>query len=130
MNKIIWPIVFRTTIAVFFIVLAIFLFHKFSDIAQFDKVLLIIPFIPATLNILFIINLARIYKVSQNVFFRKYLLFNGVKFLLNIFLLIVLIFLFRSNPVPIIIVYLLSFFILFILEIIEIQTLIRKLSKQ
>lgn len=127
MNKLLWPIIVRTIIAVFGVLLAVFLYIAWRGNQQGSIILYAIPLIPAVVNFLFIFKLSRIFKLNQNVFFRKYLLYNGIKFLLNLFLFITLIFVYRSNPIPIIVVYLLSFIIFFILEIIEIQILIRKM---
>lgn len=124
----IWPIFFRTTILVAFVVLAIFLFITFYSVDVFPFFLYLIPFIPATINSLFIVKLIYLLKLSPNVFLRKYMILSAVKFMVNLFVFIVLIVAFKSKPVPIIIVYLLTYFVLFIQEIIEIQSLIRKID--
>ncbi|GEM_PF-3662363 len=123
-----WPILFRTTILVAFVVLAIFLYITFYSVGEFSFFLYLIPFIPATINSLFIVYLNFLLKLSPNVFFRKYMILSAVKFLVNLFVFVILIVAFKSKPLPIIIVYLLTYFILFTQEIIEIQLLIRKID--
>lgn len=128
MSKKVRPILYRTTILVVFIVLAIFLFIKFYSVGEFTFFLYFIPFIPAIINSLFIVKLNHLLKLSPNVFFRKYMILSAVKFMVNLFVFILLIVAFKAKPVPIIIVYLSTYFILFIQEIVEIQSLIRKID--
>jgi len=128
MNKVLWPILLRTITFLVIVQLAIFISTYHYNLTSFSVLLLVVPFLPATINFLFLLKLAGLFKHQQNVFFRKYLLNSGLKFLINIILFVVLIFLFRSNPLPIIVVYLLSYLVFFILEIIEIQVLNRKMK--
>jgi len=124
----IWPIFFRTAILVAFVVLAIFLFITFYSVSAFPLFIYLIPFIPAAINSLFIVKLNYLLKLTPNLFFRKYMILSTVKFIVNLFVFILLIVAFKTKPVPIIIVYLLTYFVLFIQEIIEIQSLIRKID--
>lgn len=126
MKKKLWPILFRTTILIVLIVLALFFYKTYITTTERPFFIYFIPLIPAIINSLFIVNLNSLLKQSPNIFFRKYMISSMVKFMVNLFVFIVLIVAFRSKPVPIIIVYLLTYFILFIQEIIEIQSLIRK----
>lgn len=128
MKKKLWPILFRTAILVVLIVLALFLFKSYSTAIDLPFFLLFIPLIPAIINSLFIVNLYTLLKQSPNIFFRKYMISSMVKFMVNLFVFIILIVAFKSKPVPIIIVYLVTYFILFLQEIIEIQSLIRKID--
>jgi len=128
MKKKLWPILFRTAIIVVLIVLALFLFKTYSTALDLPFFLLFIPLIPAIINSLFIVNLYTLLKQSPNIFFRKYMISSMVKFMVNLFVFIILIVAFKSKPVPIIIVYLVTYFILFLQEIIEIQSLIRKID--
>jgi len=128
MKKKLWPILFRTAILVVLIVLALFLFKSYSTAIDLPFFLLFIPLIPAIINSLFIVNLYTLLKQSPNIFFRKYMISSMVKFMFNLFVFIILIVAFKSKPVPIIIVYLVTYFILFLQEIIEIQSLIRKID--
>jgi len=128
MNKVLWPILLRTITFLVIVQLAIFISTYYYNLTSFSLILLVVPFLPATINFLFLLKLVGLFKQQQNVFFRKYLLNSGLKFLINIILFVVLIFLFRSNPLPIIVVYLLSYLVFFILEIIEIQVLNRKMK--
>lgn len=128
MKKKLWPTLFRTAIIVVLIVLALFLFKTYSTAIDLPFFLLFIPIIPAIINSLFIVNLYTLLKQSPNIFFRKYMISSMVKFMVNLFVFIILIVAFKSKPVPIIIVYLVTYFILFLQEIIEIQSLIRKID--
>lgn len=128
MKKKLWPTLFRTAIIVVLIVLALFLFKTYSTAIDLPFFLLFIPLIPAIINSLFIVNLYTLLKQSPNIFFRKYMISSMVKFMVNLFVFIILIVAFKSKPVPIIIVYLVTYFILFLQEIIEIQSLIRKID--
>ena len=128
MNKLLWPILKRTAFALFVIVLAIFLYGFYIIPEKFSGVYFFIPLIPAFINFTFISKLINIYNLSINLFYNKYLLFNGIKFLLNLLVFIVLIFLFQPDPILFIVVYLLSYFIFFVLEIFEISALVRKLK--
>lgn len=128
MNKLLWPILKRTAFALFVIVLAIFLYGFYIIPGKFSGVYFFIPLIPAFINFTFIGKLINIYNLSINLFYNKYLLFNTIKFLLNLLVFIVLIFLFQPDPILFIVVYLLSYFIFFVLEIFEISALVRKLK--
>ncbi len=128
MKKKLWPTLFRTAIIVVLIDLALFLFKTYSTAIDLPFFLLFIPLIPAIINSLFIVNLYTLLKQSPNIFFRKYMISSMVKFMVNLFVFIILIVAFKSKPVPIIIVYLVTYFILFLQEIIEIQSLIRKID--
>lgn len=128
MKKRLWPILLRIAIIVLVIVLAIFLYNTYITKAGLSFFFYLIPLIPAIINSLFIVNLNYILKLSPNVFFRKHMILSAVKFMFNLFVFILLIVAFKSNPKPIIIVYLLTYFILFIQEIVEIQLLIRKID--
>lgn len=128
MNKLLWPILKRTAFVLLVIVLAIFFYGFFIVPEKFYGVYLFIPFIPAIINFTFISKLIDIYKLSINQFFNKYLLFNGIKFLINLLVFLILIFLFQSEPIFLIVVYLLSYFVFFVLEIFEISALVRKLK--
>ena len=128
MNKLLWPILKRTAFALFVIVLAIFLYGFYIIPEKFSGVYFFIPLIPAFINFTFISKLINIYNLSINLFYNKYLLFNGIKFLLNLLVFVVLIFLFQPDPILFIVVYLLSYFIFFVLEIFEISALVRKLK--
>jgi len=128
MNKLLWPILKRTAFVLLVIVLAIFFYGFFIVPEKFYGVYLFIPFIPAIINFTFISKLINIYKLSINQFFNKYLLFNGIKFLINLLVFLILIFLFQSEPIFLIVVYLLSYFVFFVLEIFEISALVRKLK--
>ena len=128
MTKLLWPILKRTAFALFVIVLAIFLYGFYIIPEKFSGVYFFIPLIPAFINFTFISKLINIYNLSINLFYNKYLLFNGIKFLLNLLVFIVLIFLFQPDPILFIVVYLLSYFIFFVLEIFEISALVRKLK--
>lgn len=127
MNKALWPITIRSLIVLLIILLALGVFKFIVHPTYYNLFFWTIPLLPAVINLLFIFKLSRIFDLSQKVFFRKYLLYNGIKFLINLFLFVLVIFVCRSNPVPFIVVYLLSYFIFFVLEIIEIQILIRKI---
>lgn len=128
MNKLLWPILKRTAFALLVIVLAIFLYGFYLIPEKFSGVYLFIPLIPAIINFTFISKLINIYNLSINLFYNKYLLFNGIKFLLNLLIFLVLIFLFQPDPILFIVVYLLSYFIFFVFEIFEISALVRKLK--
>lgn len=128
MNKLLWPILKRTAFALFVIVLAIFLYGFYIIPEKFSGVYFFIPLIPAFINFTFISKLINIYNLSINLFYNKYLLFNGIKFLLNLLVFVVLIFLFQPDPILFIVVYLLSYFMFFVLEIFEISALVRKLK--
>lgn len=128
MNKLLWPILKRTAFALFVIVLAIFLYGFYIIPEKFSGVYFFIPLIPAFINFTFISKLINIYNLSINLFYNKYLLFNTIKFLLNLLVFVVLIFLFQPDPILFIVVYLLSYFIFFVLEIFEISALVRKLK--
>ena len=128
MNKLLWPILKRTAFALFVIVLAIFLYGFYIIPGKFSGVYFFIPFIPAFINFTFIGKLINIYNLSINLFYNKYLLFNTIKFLLNLLVFVVLIFLFQPDPILFIVVYLLSYFMFFVLEIFEISALVRKLK--
>lgn len=121
-------ILLRTTIIVVLIVLSIYLYVAFYSTGEFPLFIFLVPLIPAIINSLFIINLNYLLKLSANVFFRKYLILSAIKFAVNLFVFITLIVVFKSNPIPIIIVYLMTYFILFVQEIIEIQSLIHKID--
>ena len=128
MNKLLWPILKRTAFALFVIVLAIFLYGFYMIPEKFSGIYFFIPFIPAIINFTFISKLINIYNLSINLFYNKYLLFNGIKFLINLLVFLILIFLFQSEPIFLIVVYLLSYFVFFVLEIFEISALVRKLK--
>lgn len=127
MNRALWLITIRALVVLLIILLAIGAFKLLAHPSYYNLFIWAIPFLPAVINLLFIYKLSSIFNLSQKVFFRKYLLYNGIKFLINLFLFVLVIFVCRSNPVPFIVVYLLSYFIFFVLEIIEIQILIRKI---
>lgn len=126
MRSLPWPALLRIAGAVVLVLVAIFLYTTLYPVAGQPSFLYLTPFIPAIINALFIIKLNYLIKYPQNIFFRKYMILSMVKFVLNLFLFILLIIFFRANPVSIIIVYLLSYFLLFVQEIVEIQLLIRK----
>lgn len=128
MDKLLWPILKRMTMFLLVIVLAIIFYGFYKQPENYSNVYLLIPFIPAIINFTFISRLVKIYNLSINVFYTKYLLFNGIKFLLNLLLFVVLIFLFQPKPILFIVLYLLSYFVFFILEIFEISALVRKLK--
>jgi len=128
MNKLLWPILTRAFVILLILVLAVFLFLKNKFLGEYSLVLLTVPFIPAVINFLFIHKLVSLYQLSINIFYRKYLLISMIKFFTNIILFIILIFLFQPKPIPYIVVYLLSYFIFFVTEILELNALIRKLN--
>lgn len=128
MRNRLWPILLRTIALVVLVVLVIFFYITTNSNDDYTLFIFLIPFIPAIINSLFIIKLNSILKLSPNVFFRKYMILSALKFIVNLFVFILLIVAFKSKPIPIIIVYLLTYFVLFIQEIIEIQLLIRKIN--
>ncbi len=124
------PIVLRCALLTILVLLAIYFYASLTKLQVSIPLLLLITLVPPIFNLLFMYKLIGILKLSHNVFFRKYLLFNGIKFLLNLFTFLALIFVLRFNPLPFIIVYLLSYFIFFVHELVEIQGLIRKTKNQ
>lgn len=102
--------------------IALFKYKNFENIFLATA----IPFIIASLNLIFNVLIFRIVKQPIKEFSKKYMINRFLKFIINIVVFLAIIFSVKQNNLRLILVYLVAYIVFFIQEIVELQSLTKK----
>lgn len=87
----------------------------------FSFVLLTIPFIPLFIKLIYINKLKNMNEVDSSTFFRKYSIVSFLRLFVNVIVLIILLLSLKKWLYPILILYIVSYFVLLTLDVIELK---------